>query len=90
MFDWIKWEWVPDGVPWWDPTKEVRGNAMAVAAGFDNPQRICREVGTEFEDNIDAIADAMKYAESKGVKLVFADSTAFRPEITTNSEANNE
>lgn len=86
MFDWLQWEWVPDGVPWWDPVKEVRGNAMGVAAGFTNPIRVCREVGTDVFENIDKTAEVVAYAKSKGLDLVFADSTAFRPEITTNKE----
>jgi capsid protein len=75
-------EYVPGGVPWWDPTKEVRGAAMSVAAGFTSPQRVCRETGTSFEQNIREIAAAQKFAEDEGVKLVYADSSAFAPEIT--------
>ncbi len=70
-------------MPWWDPIKEVRGNAMGVAAGFTNPVRVCREAGTDVYDNIDTTAEVLAYAKDKGVDLVFADSTAFRPEITT-------
>ena len=66
----LTWEWVPDGVPWWDPAKEVSGHAMAIAAGLDNPQRICRQSGTDFYENIDLISQANSYAESKGVSIV--------------------
>lgn len=68
----LNWEWVPDGVPWWDPAKEVKGHVTAIAAGLDNPQRICRETGTDFRENIDAIAEAVQYARSKGVELQLA------------------
>lgn len=71
-FEQLKWEWVPRGVAWWDPQKEVKGNTMAIAAGLDNPQRICRDIGTDFYENIDAIADAMAYAKMKGVPLNLA------------------
>jgi capsid protein len=70
--DQLKWEWVPDGVPWWDPSKEVKGHAAAIAAGLDSPQRVCRETGTDFYSNVDAIAEAMTYARSKGVALQMA------------------
>jgi len=86
LFDFLTWEWVPDGVPWWDPTKEVRGSAMAVAAAFDNPQRVCREVGTDVFENIDKTAEVLDYAREKGVPITFADATAFQPEITTATE----
>jgi len=82
-FDWLKWEWVPDGVPWWDPVKEVRGAAMGVAAGFTSPQRVCKETGTDFETNIREIAEAQRIAQEAGVTITYADSTAFRPEIST-------
>jgi capsid protein len=82
-FNFLDWEFVPAGVPWWDAAKEVRGQAMAIAAGLTSPQRACREAGTNFEKNIDEIAAAMKYAKAKEVPLTFADSTAFAPTIET-------
>lgn len=68
-FEELRWNWVPDGVPWWDPVKEVTGHSMAIAAGLDSPQRVCQMAGTDFYDNVDAIAEAKQYAESKGVVL---------------------
>lgn len=68
-FSFLKWEWVPDGVPWWDPLKEVKGNKEAVSAGFTSPQRVCREVGTDFETNIRETAEAFKLADELGVSL---------------------
>jgi capsid protein len=81
-FEDITYEHVPAGVPWWDAAKEARGQGMGIAMGVTSPQRVCREVGTDFETNIDEIAQAMQYAKSKGVDLVYADTTAFAPEIT--------
>lgn len=76
----LTFEWVHRGMPWWDPAKEINGHVAAVQAGFDNPYRICKETGRgEFEENIDAIAKAKAYAESKGVDLIYAmqpDATA--------------
>ena len=66
----LSWEWVPDGVPWWDPSKEVAGHAMAIAAGLDTPQRVCRAIGTDYYDNIDQIAKANEYAKERGVAIV--------------------
>jgi capsid protein len=85
IFGDIEWEWVPDGIPWWNPSQEARGEAMAVAMGASSPQRVCRERNTDFFQNIDEIAVAMEYAKSKGVPLTFADSSAFAPEITVGS-----
>jgi len=80
-FDFLKWEFVPAGVPWWDAAKEARGAAMSVAMGVSNPQLECELVGTRFRDNIDQTAAAMAYAKERGVDLKFADSSAFAPEI---------
>lgn len=65
----LRWEWVPDGVPWWDPVKEVKGHTMAIAAGLTDYQRVCREAGTDFYDNVDRIAEQQAYAADRGVSL---------------------
>jgi capsid protein len=68
-FENLAWEWVPAGVPWWDPAKEVLGHTTAIAAGLDNPQRVCRESGTDFYENIDLISQANSYAAERGVTI---------------------
>jgi capsid protein len=84
-FNQLKWYWQEAGVPWWDPSKEVRGHTMAIAAGLDNPQRVCRETGTDFFENVDAIAEAIEYAKSKGVNLQLATTgTSSMDEVQTN------
>lgn len=75
LFEDLEWCWIPDGVPWWDPAKEVTGNAMAIAAGLDNYQNVCRASGTDFHENIDANAEAIAYAKSKGVTLTLPGAT---------------
>jgi len=81
-FDWIDWEFVHAGVPFWRPDQEYKGAAMAVAGGFSSPQRICREIGTDFETNIREIKEAMKIAQDAEVPLTYADSSAYQPGIT--------
>ncbi|QDV44375.1 Phage portal protein, lambda family [Stieleria neptunia] len=68
----VAFEWVPRGMPWWDPSKEIRGHVAAIKGALDNPQRICRSTGTDLYDNIDQIAKAREYAASKGVSLEYA------------------
>lgn len=68
----LPFEWVPRGMPWWDPTKEIAGNLMAIEGGLDNPQRVCKSTGTDFYENIDRTAEAIAYAKEKGVPLKFA------------------
>lgn len=67
------WEWVPDGMPWWDPVKEINGDNMAIKGGFTTPQKVVKQRGGgDFYDNIDQIAEAIKYAQDKGVGLDYA------------------
>ena len=63
-------DWVPDGVPWWDPSKEVRGHGMAIAAHLDNVERICRAGGTEAYENLEINARFFKAAADAGVPVV--------------------
>jgi capsid protein len=87
QFEDIKWNWQEAGVPWWDPSKEVRGHTAAIAAGLDSPQRVCRETGTDFYENVDAIADAIQYAKSKGVNLQLTTTgTASMDEVQTSED----
>jgi len=41
-----EWEWVPRGVTWWDKAKEIKGDKEAIAAGFDNPESVCKSRGS--------------------------------------------
>jgi len=64
----IRWEWVHRGQPWWRPDQEIRGDVEAIAAGFSNPYRVCRERGQgSFEDNVDQTLRATKYARERGL-----------------------
>jgi capsid protein len=65
----VTWEWIPIGVPWWDPAKEVAGHTAAIAAGLDSPQHVARVTGTDFYKNVDEIAAARDYAVERGVTL---------------------
>jgi capsid protein len=68
----VPFEWVPGGMPFWDPSKEMRGNLQAISAGLDNPQRITKESGLgDFYDNCRQIAKAQKFARDLGLSLSF-------------------
>lgn len=68
----LDFEWVPVGMPWWDPAKEIKGDLMAIGAALDTPQRITKERGRgDWFENIDEIKKALEYAESQGVPVNF-------------------
>jgi len=75
-------QWISQGVPWWDPAKEVTGHLAAMDGGISNPQLVCRQTGTDFFENIDAIAEARAYAESKGVELQWRKNPAGNTQTT--------
>ncbi|MEN0109132.1 MAG: phage portal protein [Planctomycetota bacterium] len=67
----LRWQWIAVGQPWWDPNKEIAAQLSAISAGLTNPQRVCHETGTDFEENVDATAKALEYARGAGVTLSF-------------------
>lgn len=69
----LPYEYVPRGMPWWDPAKEISGDLAAVGGALDNPERITRARGKgDVYDNIDATARVMDYARQKNVPLSWA------------------
>ncbi|MBX3444263.1 MAG: phage portal protein [Planctomyces sp.] len=66
------WEWVPSGMPWWDPSKEINADLLAVTAGWATPQAICKQRGGgDWYQNIDDIKHAREYAANAGVSVAF-------------------
>lgn len=50
-------EWVPDGIPWWDPSKETRADLMAIGAGLKTRTEVRRErYGDDWLDVMDELA----------------------------------
>ena len=78
----VRFDWIPRGMPWWDPAKEISGSVMAIQNGLDTPQRICRATGTDYFDNIEEIAKAAQFAESQGVNPLWqAGSSTSEPVV---------
>ena len=67
--DW-QWQWIPRGLPWIDPLKEIQAEIEAIDTGLDNPEDICQRHGRNFYENIDKIQRCRQYAEERGVKLM--------------------
>lgn len=66
----VRWEWVPAGVPFWDPLKDVTASIMAIQAGLTTRGRIIKETyGGEFTDTIDTLETEQAYAASRNVSL---------------------
>jgi capsid protein len=63
----LAWEWVPMGLPWIDPLKEVQAEAAAVAAGLASRQQIMAARRLDFYETADQLAAEQAYLEARGV-----------------------
>lgn len=67
----LAFEWVPLGMPWWDPLKEINGDLLAISAGLDSCQRVTKERGRgDIFDNIDDNLEVIKYAHDRGMEVL--------------------
>jgi len=39
----IKWDWIPAGLPWWDPSKEIKGDVLAIENNLRTRSEIRKE-----------------------------------------------
>jgi lambda family phage portal protein len=65
----LRWEWIPAGLGWIDPLKEIKANAAALDAALDSRQRIARERGEDWFEIVDQLASEQDYARRKGIVL---------------------
>jgi lambda family phage portal protein len=63
------------GMGWVDPVKDVTAAGMRISGGFSTPQAEAAAAGSDFRDNVDAIAQANAYAARKGVRLEYGASS---------------
>lgn len=84
------YDWIPDGMPWLDQAREIRGDIMAVAAGFTSRSRVVRErYGIGFNDILDELEQEEAEIEARGINISEAPPEAFAPE-TVSSDDNKE
>lgn len=66
----LAFEWIPDGMPWWDQSKEVAGDVAAVGAGLRTRSEIRKErYGDDWRDVIDGLAAEEAYIRERGVTI---------------------
>jgi capsid protein len=63
----LKWDWIPRGLPWIDPLKEVNANIAALQAGLTSRQRICKERGEDFYEITDERQEEEEYLRGAGL-----------------------
>lgn len=62
----LRWEWVPSGIPWIDPLKEVNADVKAIGGAISSRTRVLKRQGLDFREVVDELAEEKKYLESKG------------------------
>jgi capsid protein len=64
----IEYEWIPDGVPWWDPAKEIAGDIAAIGSTLRSRREIRKErYGDDWFRVVDELAEENEYLAAKGV-----------------------
>ena len=70
-FNNLKWEWVAEGTPWWNPQQEINADIMAINAGLKTRAQVIREhQGREFTEVINQLADEEAYIKQQGVGVI--------------------
>ena len=81
----LRFDWIPAGVPWFDPTKEIAGDVAAINAGLTTRSHVIKERhGRDFRDVIDQLAAEREYINDAGLVL---NETHFEPDDTQPDEA---
>jgi len=64
----LKWEWIPAGLAWWDPAKEIRGDVEAINAGLRTRSEIRAErYGDDWLDVVDQLERERDALEQRGL-----------------------
>ncbi|MFR4350566.1 MAG: phage portal protein [Roseburia sp.] len=62
-------EWIKAPKKWIDPLKESNANKIAMMTGQKTFQQISAEAGRDWREQIDDMAEALQYANKKGVEI---------------------
>jgi capsid protein len=68
----VRWDWIPSGVPWIDPLKEINADIAAIGAGLSSRTRRLKEQGIDFYELVDELAAEQKYLIDKGLAPALA------------------
>lgn len=62
-----KWEY--RGWPWIDPLNDAQAKELMLALGLTTPQKMCAELGVDFEENLEELKEAKRLAAEYGVEV---------------------
>lgn len=73
--DYWKHEWIPQGRPWVDPTKDMQAALMAIDAGLDSRGNIAMGLGYNFDDLVEANRREREQMIEAGIPIVNSNLT---------------
>jgi len=63
----LRWEWIPRGIPWIDPLKEVNADVQAIGAALSSRTRVLRRQGLDFGSLARELAAENKVLDELGL-----------------------
>lgn len=80
----LAWEWIPAGIPWIDPLKEVQGDLAALSGALTSRTRILRARGEDFESVLSELVAENKLLEAAGLPTNASPDNALIRELAAN------
>lgn len=67
----LAWDWIPSGMPWWNPAQEVQGDVLAIANKLRTRTEIRRErYGDDWKDVVRKLAEEEEYMLELGLSPI--------------------
>lgn len=86
----ITWEWIPSGVPWWNPEQEINGDILAIKSGLRTRTEIRRErYGDDWKGVIRRLAEEEAFLKENGLLMPETGSLELPTETTGNEPISN-
>jgi capsid protein len=64
----LRWDWIPDGLPWFRPKEEIAADIMAIQAGLKTREMVTRERhGTSWREMAERLADEQQHLADLGL-----------------------
>lgn len=64
----LKWDWIPAGMPWWNPKDEIAGDVLAIQNKLRTRSEIRRErYGDDWRDVVRQLAQEEQFLEEMGM-----------------------
>lgn len=84
----IKYEWIPEGVPWWDPSKEIAADIAAIDSTLRSRREIRKErYGDDWFRVVDELDEENKYLAAKGITPMTSQNTGTPAKEKEDSDA---